>query len=259
MPVDNKIYDKDANLWWQDDNYLSLLKNSVNPTRHEFFLEALDRFIDPERDVRLLDVGCGGGYLAEAFAGGGCRVVGFDPSVPTIRTARLHTLRTGLRIDYGAALGEHLPFNSAEFDAVACCDVLEHVDDLDQVVSEASRVLKPGGLFFFDTINRTFLSWLAIIKISQDWRLTAFFPPRTHAWSKFIRPGELGALMRRYSIEPGRMVGMVPRLNPFLTLAWLIRIKAGRASFKDFGEANRLEPGESLAMNYMGFGVKNVR
>jgi ubiquinone biosynthesis O-methyltransferase len=112
-----------------------------------------------------LDVGCGGGYLAEAFARDGFIVAGVDPAANSIEAARKHASETGLNVDYRVGRSETLPFSDGCFDAVACCDVLEHVDDLDKSVSEVGRVLRPGGVFFYETVNRTWLSKLVLIKI----------------------------------------------------------------------------------------------
>jgi len=147
--------------------------------------------IDP-RGVTALDIGCGGGFLAEEFARLGCNVTGIDPSAPTLETACAHAHRSGLDIDYRVGVGEELPVDDAGFGLAYCCDVLEHVDDLDRVIAETSRALKPGGIYLFDTVNRTWLSKLVAIKLMQDWKPTRVFDSTLHDWNRFIKPKELG-------------------------------------------------------------------
>jgi 2-polyprenyl-6-hydroxyphenyl methylase/3-demethylubiquinone-9 3-methyltransferase len=106
----------------------------------------------------LLDIGCGGGVLTEDFASMGCQVTGIDISPRSIEVAKAHAALSGLTVDYRVGSGTELDFEANSFDAVSCCDVLEHIQDWKQVLAEASRVLTPGGLFFFDTINRTLKS-----------------------------------------------------------------------------------------------------
>jgi len=98
-----------------------------------------------------------------AFAADGFQVTGLDPAASSSRAARRHAAETGLQIRYEVGRGKSLPFGDIDFDIVCCCDVLEHVDDVGQVLREAARTLKPGGLFLYDTVNRTFLSKLVLI------------------------------------------------------------------------------------------------
>ncbi|RKH85519.1 3-demethylubiquinone-9 3-O-methyltransferase, partial [Corallococcus praedator] len=157
------------------------------PARMGYFNRILrEQYVDL-RNTTLLDVGCGGGILAEAFAELGMRVTGIDPSASSVETARRHAPQQKLTIDYWIGSGESLPFADASFDCVSCCDVLEHVQDVDAVLAEISRVLKPGGLFLYDTINRTWLSWLFLIKIAQDWKRWAFMEPNQHVYGRFIK------------------------------------------------------------------------
>ena len=103
----------------------------------------------------------------------GYQVVGLDPARRSVAAARAHAVATGHSIAYGVAAGEALPFADAVFDVAYCFDVLEHVGDWEQVVAETARVLKPGGVFVYDTLNRTRLSRLGMIRLPQEWRATA--------------------------------------------------------------------------------------
>jgi 2-polyprenyl-6-hydroxyphenyl methylase / 3-demethylubiquinone-9 3-methyltransferase len=125
-----------------------------------------------------LDVGWGGGTLAEEFAATGFRVTGVDPSEKSLAPARQHAQSIGWPIDDQKGSGESIPFPDDTYPVVYCCDVLEHVRDLPKVMGEIYRVTKPGGVFFFDTLNRTLISKLVAIKIWQEWKSTAFMPPR---------------------------------------------------------------------------------
>jgi 2-polyprenyl-6-hydroxyphenyl methylase/3-demethylubiquinone-9 3-methyltransferase len=169
MSIDNEIYSLQASGWWDEDHFLHLLKTGMNPARFGYFHEALTRQLrlQPET-LSVLDVGCGGGILSEEFAKIGCRVTGLDPSAPSLETARKHAAMQGLVIEYHQAYGESIPFDANSFDVVICCDVLEHVDDLEKTIHEVARVLKPGGMFCYDTINRTEDSRKANIFAAQD-------------------------------------------------------------------------------------------
>lgn len=256
MPVNNAIYDSDAHLWWDDNSYLSLLRTSLNPARFGYFTAALERLkIDP-RGRRALDIGCGGGLLAEEFARLGCNVTGIDPSARSVAAARAHAALSGLDIAYRVGRGEGLPFPDSHFDIVYCCDVLEHVEDLDAVLAETARVLKPGGLYLFDTINRTPLSWLAVIFAAQHFPLTRIFPPGTHAWGKFIRPDELSTVLRRHGIAAAEFAGLAPRVSAPVNAAWMLALKAGIINFGHYGRATAFRVVPDLSMNYAGWGVK---
>jgi len=163
MRNDLTIYDKVADRWWSDDlRWVRTLKNLV-PGRLGWF----DRFIDwPEKDV--LDLGCAGGFMAEAMATRGANVTGIDPAAEAIAAARSHARASGLRIAYDIGVGEELPYADASFDAVICVDVLEHVRDLGRVLAEVARVLRPGGLFLFDTINRNPMAHFVTITVAED-------------------------------------------------------------------------------------------
>ena len=119
-------------------------------------------------DLAVLDLGCAGGFMAEALATRGATVTGIDPAAQAINAARAHAAEAGLEIQYDVGVGEELPYDDAAFDVVVCVDVLEHVEDLTKVLAEVARVLKPGGLFLFDTINRNRLSRFVTITVAED-------------------------------------------------------------------------------------------
>src|SRR5499433_795149 len=136
MPVDNDGYDRLGGSWWDEGSPLNLL-HGITPGRFGYFRDVLGRQVGtPVGGLRALDIGCGGGFLAEEFAALGCQVTGVDPSAVSIGTARAHAATRGLDIDYRVGTGEQLPAPDSAFDLAYCCDVLEHVSDLDRVISE---------------------------------------------------------------------------------------------------------------------------
>jgi 2-polyprenyl-6-hydroxyphenyl methylase/3-demethylubiquinone-9 3-methyltransferase len=185
-------------------------------------------------------------------------VTGVDRSLPTLAAAREHAQSAGLDIRYQEGNAQALPFDAAQFDVVCCCDVLEHVDDVDRVVGEIARVMKPGGIFFFDTINRTWRSKLLAIKFAQDWAPTRVVPRNVHVWEQFIRPQELTASLRRHGLPAHEFVGLSPAMNPFKALASLVRLKLGRISFGEMGSALKFANSKDLSLSYMGFATHSA-
>ena len=201
---DLSIYDDVAANWWSDDiRWVRTLKNMV-PGRLAYF----DRFIDWQGKA-VLDLGCAGGFLAEALDDRGAIVTGIDPAQDAITAARAHAEEAGRTIRYDVGVGEALPYSDAQFDAVACVDVLEHVTDLQQVLNEVARVLKPGGQFFFDTINRNPIARLAVITMAED--VLRLLPKGTHDPTMFITPAELKAGLRAAGLDVGQITGLGPR------------------------------------------------
>lgn len=257
--IDNDIYNRVAPTWWEEDGFMAILRTSLNPPRAAYFRKIIvQRMGLQPSQLQVLDVGCGGGLLSEEFAALGCQVTGVDPSEPSLQAARAHAEAGGLNIRYRSGRGEALPFEDRSFDVVCCCDVFEHVDDLDAVLGEIGRVLKPGGMLLFDTINRTRRSKLVAIKLAQDWPLTRFMPANVHVWEKFIRPVELNKRMQIQGLVGCEFAGLSPRANPFSMLLALWRTKLGRMPFAELGRRLRLRESRDLSISYMGFAVRNL-
>lgn len=257
MPVDNELYDRIASSWWDESHPISYLRFSLNPARFGYFKSVLTDVLkrDP-RACRALDIGCGGGFLAEEFARLGCRVTGIDPSTGTLTEAARHARESGLQIDYQEGAGEDLKFAANTFEVVYCCDVLEHVKDLDRVIAEAARVLVSGGVFFYDTINRTFLSKILGIYAMQEWKFTRLYETNLHDWNMFIKPEELRASLERNGLEPSEFVGLIPGANPLTLIVLLRRAKKGKVSFAELGRPSAIGPSRDLSASYMGYAVK---
>ena len=235
MKIDNEMYFRKDLVWWDEnnDNTNALLRYALNPLRFNFFQNVLRQNDAAKAGSKILDLGCGGGFLSEEFAKAGFAVTGLDPSPHLLEEARAHAAQGGLDIKYVEGYGEKLPFADGSFDFVACCDVLEHVEDVDRVIGEIARVLKPAGYFFFDTVNRTVISWLLMIKIAQDWKFTAWEAPRTHVWPKFV-PGQ----------------------NPLSCLIDIRRRAQGKLTRRAMAERMRIRESKHLEGSYMGYAVK---
>ncbi|MEM6588841.1 MAG: bifunctional 2-polyprenyl-6-hydroxyphenol methylase/3-demethylubiquinol 3-O-methyltransferase UbiG [Pseudomonadota bacterium] len=200
---DLSIYDDVAKQWWSDDiKWVRTLKAMV-PARLRWF-DQYNNWVGQ----RVLDLGCAGGFMAEALHNSGAEVTGIDPAAEAISAARTHAIHEGYGIHYDVGVGEALPYEDASFDAVVCVDVLEHVSDLDRVLREVHRVLVPGGRFFFDTINRNIISRLAVITMAED--VLRLLPKGTHDPGMFIKPAELEAAMKRAGLLPGPTTGLGP-------------------------------------------------
>ncbi len=202
---DVSIYDAVAHRWWEQDvRWLRVLKG-LTPVRLSLF----QPIVGDWRGRDILDLGCGGGFMSEALARMGARVTGVDPSKPAIEAAKRHSAVEKLDIDYRAGAGEAIPAGDNSFDIVVCVDVLEHVSDVQAVAREIARVLRPGGLLLFDTVNRTALSRLVLITLGE--KILRLLPRGAHDHQRFIRPDELRSILRRAGLEMGPVVGLGPR------------------------------------------------
>ncbi|MHA6325662.1 bifunctional 2-polyprenyl-6-hydroxyphenol methylase/3-demethylubiquinol 3-O-methyltransferase UbiG [Roseivivax sp. CAU 1753] len=201
---DLALYDAVAADWWSDDvRWIRTLKNLV-PGRFRYF----DRHID-WTGKRVLDLGCAGGFMAEALARRGALVTGIDPARQAIEAARTHAQSSGLDIRYDTGTAEDLPYETAAFDAVVCVDVLEHVADLQASLNQVARILAPGGLFFYDTINRTWMARLMAITVAED--LVGILPKGAHDPEMFITPKELRTGLGKAGLTDCGMTGLGPR------------------------------------------------
>ena len=193
-------YDQWATRWWDKKATVAPLAK-LNPLRFQFF----DRYIPNWRELKVLDLGCGGGFTCEFLARRGAAVTGLDLSSACIETASRHAQATGLSICYQQGRGERLPFEKDTFDVVVCVDVLEHVESPAQTIAEVSRVLRPSGRFCFDTINRTWQSKLVMVWLLEN--VLRQIPQGVHDWQKFITPAELSAIAAQQNLETCAIAG----------------------------------------------------
>jgi 2-polyprenyl-6-hydroxyphenyl methylase / 3-demethylubiquinone-9 3-methyltransferase len=184
-----------AGKWWDPHGPMAAL-HKFNPVRLAYIRDhAASHFgRDPKRldslaGLRILDIGCGGGVLSEPLARLGAAVVGADPSASNIAVARRHAAKSGLTIDYREASAEKLAADGEHFDVVLAMEVVEHVADVGLFIDRAAAMVKPGGLLFVATLNRTAKSFaLAIVGAEYILR---WLPRGTHQWHKFVTPNEL--------------------------------------------------------------------
>jgi 2-polyprenyl-6-hydroxyphenyl methylase/3-demethylubiquinone-9 3-methyltransferase len=255
--INNEIYNQEGDRWWQPDFSLNLIKTVFNPIRVEYAKKILDRLEITAEGKTALEVGCGGGILCEEIARIGFNTVGIDPAQQSIITASKHASENGLKITYLNGTGEKLPLQDNTCDVVFCCDVLEHVQDLPKVISDISRVLKPGGVFLYDTFNRTFLSNLVAIKILQDWKRWAILPRHLHEWNMFIKPSEIKWLLSQNHFTWKEHRGIMPDISPRRIWRYLhLRVK-GELTYEEFGKKFLMEESNFTNVMYMGYAIKN--
>ena len=254
--IDNDLYNADGDIWWKPDTILHLLKTSVNPWRVSCAKDIIKKLAIDPKGKTALEVGSGGGILTEEIAKMGFITTGIDPADQSIITASNHARASGLNIKYEKGTGENLPYANGSFDFVFCCDVLEHVQDLPKVISEISRVLKPGGVFIYDTLNRTFISKVVAIKIWQEWKRWAFMPPNLHVWEMFIKPGEIKDLLRKNGLDWKEHTGSSPNVSIPKMLGFLRKTAKGEWTYADLGQNFWLVKSNDMNILYAGFAIK---
>ena len=204
-PNEIRKFEELASRWWDKNSEFKPL-HDINPLRANW----IDN-LAPVAEKKVLDVGCGGGILAESLAQRGAQVTGIDMGDAPLGVARLHQLESGLSIDYQKSTAEDFAQKHENaFDAVTCLEMLEHVPDPSSVVSACAKMVKPGGHVFFSTINRNPKAFLfAIIGAEYVLRL---LPRGTHEYAKFIRPSELANWSRESNLQVNQMTGLL--FNP---------------------------------------------
>jgi 2-polyprenyl-6-hydroxyphenyl methylase / 3-demethylubiquinone-9 3-methyltransferase len=255
--ADNSLFDSLSHLWWSQNGYFNLLRSMVNPWRVGYFQRVIRENKLRPSQMSLLEIGCGGGLLSEELSALGFFLTGVDSSKDSIATAREHAQRMNLRIDYEVASAEALPFTETSFDAVACCDVLEHIPDWKAVLREASRVLKPGGLLLYDTVNRTAASRLIYVDITQNCPLTRIAPKDLHVWRMFITPKELMASLEQCKLRNMHMQGARVGAGNFRALRLIREYRRGRITGDQLGGKLALIPHHSLALSYAGYAIRS--
>ena len=190
-----------AHRWWDPNSEFKPL-HAINPLR----LNWIKSFVSLE-GKKVVDVGCGGGILAESISQSGANTTGIDLSEKALKVAELHALEVGANLTYRSISAEDLADEQAEqYDVVTCMEMLEHVPDPASVVRACAKLCKPGGTLFFSTLNRNPKSYLFAI-IGAEYILK-LLPKGTHEYTKFIKPSELAAFTRQAGLELLGMKGL---------------------------------------------------
>jgi 2-polyprenyl-6-hydroxyphenyl methylase/3-demethylubiquinone-9 3-methyltransferase len=243
--VNNAFYDELNEMWdGVKDHPIALLK-AENKTRTPWVCKTIREKTHSSCDI--LDVGCGGGLLSVPLALEGHHVTGIDLSEPSLAFARKKDITQSVRFQQADA--QQLPFPDSSFDVVCAMDLLEHVPCAKEVVQEASRVLRPGGIFFFHTFNKTPLSYLLIIK-GVEW-FVKNTPKDMHLYSHFIKPSTLKGWLGEYDLKANEMHGLVPDM--------------GHYSFWKTAITRQIDPSfrfiftKSLLTGYVGYATKQMK
>lgn len=196
-----------AHRWWDPTSEFKPL-HDINPLRLGYITERCSGL----RDKRVVDVGCGGGILAEAMARAGAIVTGIDLSEKPLGVARLHQLESGIAVDYRLVAAEVFAAEApASFDVVTCMELLEHVPDPASTIAACARLVKPGGLVVCSTINRNAKAYLFAV-IGAEYVLN-LLPRGTHEYARFLKPAEIASFARAAGLEIDAVTGMT--YNPF--------------------------------------------
>lgn len=199
-------FTKIASEWWNPAGKFKPL-HQIGPHRIQWIVDQLGGDI---KDKTILDIGCGGGLVAEPLAALGAKVTGIDAGEKNIAVAKLHSEQSGIPVDYRCTTAEDLAASGAQYDVVIALEIIEHVADISLFVEASARLLKPGGTMIYSTLNRTAKSYaLAIIGAEYILR---WLPIGTHDWKKFLKPSELHKALRTHGIEVNAMTGLV--MNP---------------------------------------------
>jgi 2-polyprenyl-6-hydroxyphenyl methylase/3-demethylubiquinone-9 3-methyltransferase len=200
-PVEITKFSELAHRWWDPGSEFKPL-HDINPLRLDY-IDGLAGL----RGKTVLDVGCGGGILAESMAQRGAQVTGIDLADQPLKVAQLHLLESGNRVEYRNVSAEDLAYELPhQFDVVTCMELLEHVPDTASTVSACADLAKPGGHVFFSTINRNPKSYLFAV-IGAEY-LLRLLPRGTHSYARFIKPSELGVRCRQAGLDVSQVIGM---------------------------------------------------
>ena len=196
-PLELEKFSQLAHRWWDPHSEFKPL-HDINPLRLDWIAQHA-----PLEGARVLDVGCGGGILAEAMARRGAKVTGIDLTEKALRVAQLHLLESKLDIRYEMSAVDDV---AGEFDLVTCMELLEHVPDPAAMVAACARLVRPGGQVFFSTINRNPKSYLFAV-VGAEYVL-GLLPKGTHDYARFIKPSELARWTRAAGLRTDELIGM---------------------------------------------------
>ena len=223
--------------WWDPNGKFKPL-HKLGPARVGYLRDEMMRHFgrtgsdQPLHSLRVIDVGCGGGLVAEPLTRLGASVTGIDPGAATIAAASAHAVSQGLSIDYRALRIEDVAATGETFDVVTCLEVVEHIPDVGAFLASAAKVVRPGGLLIASTINRTVRSY-ALAIIAAEYVL-GWLPRGTHDWNRFVTPDEMAIYFKRAGLTVPRTTGLV--LNP-ITDQWSLSSDSAVNYFASAGKA----------------------
>ncbi len=191
-----------ASRWWDKNSEFKPL-HDINPLR----LNYIETRSGGLKDKIVIDIGCGGGILSESMAARGANVTGIDMGKAPLNVAHLHSLDSGIEVNYEQTTAEEMAEKHTEnFDIITCLEMLEHVPYPEQIVVSCAKLVKPGGHVFFSTINKSIKSWLFAIAGAEY--ILKMLPKGTHNWKKFIAPHTLANICRTSGLRVQHMTGM---------------------------------------------------
>lgn len=206
-PVEIEKFQSIASRWWDTESEFKPL-HDINPLRCDY----IEQRCNGLKGKRTLDIGCGGGILAEALTLRGANVTGIDMADMSLKVAKMHLHESQLEIDYQLVTAEEFAENNTGvFDVITCLEMLEHVPDPESIVASAAKLLKPGGHLFFSTINRNPKSF-ALAILGAEYLLN-MVPKGTHDYEKLIKPSELASALRANGLDLLDITGIT--YNPF--------------------------------------------
>ena len=208
-------FSKIANEWWDPEGKFKPL-HKFNPIRIQYIKENITKHFNinkkklPLRNLKILDIGCGGGLLSEPMSRLGAKVTGIDASEKNIKIANAHLKKSKLKINYICASPESLKTTKEQFDVILNMEIVEHVDDVELFIKKSSELLKKKGLMFVATLNKTLKSYIFAI-VGAEYILR-WLPIGTHEWEKFVEPSKLIEYGKRNSLKLEKINGM--KFNP---------------------------------------------
>jgi 2-polyprenyl-6-hydroxyphenyl methylase/3-demethylubiquinone-9 3-methyltransferase len=239
-PAEIERFSRIAEEWWDPAGKFAPL-HRLNPVRLGYIRDRAATHWNrdalsglPLEGLSLLDIGCGGGLICEPMARLGAHVTGIDAADRNIATAALHAGHQGLAIDYRQHTAEALAGEGRQYDIVLALEIVEHVADVDLFLRSCGQMVKPGGLLFLSTLNRTAKAWMLAIAGAEY--VLGWLPRGTHDWKKFLKPSEVVNGLRGGGIEAQEIVGVV--YNP-LSRVWSLNSR-------------------DLDVNYMLYGTRSA-
>lgn len=243
--INNAFYDALQEKWYTAKDHPVALLRAENAVRSPWVAREIAQRFD--LSAKVLDIGCGAGFLTNYLAQEGYEVTGIDLSRSSLKEAQAYD--RSKRVKYLYADAYDLPFEEDSFDVVCAMDILEHVEQPARLIQQASRVLRKGGLFFFHTFNRNLLSRLIVIK-GVEW-FVKNTPPNMHVYSLFITPQELTHMCAKEHIQVDSLIGFMPKVGSkaFWQMLWT----------RDVPEDFQFHFVKSLATGYCGIATKRAR